>query len=175
VTACFEAFLRDYEDEGLNETFPSLAEHVRRFSGLPREMHGLLGKTIAQHEVGRVPGWAAAFLRDMARRRPIGIVSNVWSPAWHWRAELARSGVADVVSVAVFSSDLGAVKPSAKPFLHALTALGLPAERVVFVGDSLARDMAPAKALGMRTVWVGTGDDHGLALHQLSRLDAWGW
>lgn len=48
-------------------------------------------------------------------------------------------------------------------------------DAVQFVGDSLARDMAPAKALGMRMCWVGTGDAHGVAAHQMSRLEDWPW
>lgn len=32
--------------------------------------------------------------------------------------------------------------------------LDLPPQDVLFVGDSLERDIAPAKALGMATCWV---------------------
>ena len=48
-------------------------------------------------------------------------------------------------------------------------------DAVLFVGDSWALDMAPAQALGMRTCWVGTGDAHGVAAHQMSRLEEWPW
>jgi FMN phosphatase YigB (HAD superfamily) len=38
-----------------------------------------------------------------------------------------------------------------------LQRLGLPPEQVVMAGDTLANDIEPAKALGMRTVWKLNG------------------
>jgi len=45
-------------------------------------------------------------------------------------------------------------KPDAAIFSAALREAQTAPERVVMVGDRLDRDIAPAKAMGMRTVWV---------------------
>jgi 2-haloacid dehalogenase len=47
-----------------------------------------------------------------------------------------------------------AYKPSLAPFHLALQRLGLPAERVLHVGQSVYHDVVPAKSLGMATVLV---------------------
>jgi putative hydrolase of the HAD superfamily len=56
----------------------------------------------------------------------------------------------------VFSSEIGRRKPDAAIFEHALGAIGVDAADALFVGDTLATDIAGAAALGMRTcqaVW----------------------
>ncbi len=45
-------------------------------------------------------------------------------------------------------------KPDPRHFRVALALLGLPPDRVLHVAESLRHDIAPAKALGMPTVWV---------------------
>ena len=47
-----------------------------------------------------------------------------------------------------------AYKPSLAPFRLALERLGLPAERVLHVGQSIYHDIVPAQLLGLSTVWV---------------------
>jgi len=39
-------------------------------------------------------------------------------------------------------------------FEMALRMLGLPSDQVLFVGDSLERDILPARSLGMQTLWM---------------------
>ena len=48
----------------------------------------------------------------------------------------------------------GAYKPSLKIFELALSRIGVPAHRVLHVGQSLYHDVVPAQALGLATVWV---------------------
>jgi putative hydrolase of the HAD superfamily len=49
-------------------------------------------------------------------------------------------------------------KPDMKVFYHALSSAGLKAEEVLFVGDSLRRDIEPAKQVGMVTAYASYGD-----------------
>jgi putative hydrolase of the HAD superfamily len=51
-----------------------------------------------------------------------------------------------------FSDQMGVSKPNPKIYLKACTALGLPPERVLYVGDRPETDIAPAKAAGLKTV-----------------------
>jgi putative hydrolase of the HAD superfamily len=52
------------------------------------------------------------------------------------------------------SGELGAWKPDAAAFQLVLAKLRVEPEDAVMVGDSHDFDIAPAKALGMQTVWV---------------------
>ncbi len=47
-----------------------------------------------------------------------------------------------------------AYKPSLKIFELALSRVGVPAHRVLHVGQSLYHDVLPAQSLGLATVWV---------------------
>jgi HAD superfamily hydrolase (TIGR01509 family) len=59
----------------------------------------------------------------------------------------------------VISYDMtGAKKPAPDAFLLALRKLGTSPSETVLVGDSIRRDIAPAKELGMITVYAAYGD-----------------
>jgi 2-haloacid dehalogenase len=47
-----------------------------------------------------------------------------------------------------------AYKPSLKIFELALARIGVPAHRVLHIGQSLYHDVLPAQSLGLATVWV---------------------
>ncbi len=59
----------------------------------------------------------------------------------------------------IITSDItGAKKPDMTVFYQALSSTGLRAEEVLFVGDSLRRDIEPAKKAGMITAYALYGD-----------------
>lgn len=172
VAACVAAFQRDYDDPSRQEAFPSLASHIEQHSGVPADERDRLALTIAQHERGHVPDWASRAITVMATQTRVGLVSNLWAPAAHWTQTLASSGVWACMSVVVFSTDLGAVKPSLRPFEHALAQLKLSPHELLFVGDSVPRDIEPAKRLGMATCLVGQWAPESVTDHCVARLDA---
>ncbi len=147
---------RAYEDPVCVDSFPSVAEAISSCTHLAEEEAALIERVIAIHEIGAIPEWAARAIKVLSQTHTIAIVSNIWSPSQLWREELARTELIDVCRFAVFSSDIGSIKPSQQIFARALEALSLPADQVLFVGDSLERDIRPAKALGMATAWVST-------------------
>ncbi len=59
--------------------------------------------------------------------------------------------MAQRLDVAVFSPEVGARKPDAAIFRHALGRLGVSPERALMVGDRLREDVGGAAALGMAT------------------------
>ncbi len=66
------------------------------------------------------------------------------------------------LDIAVFSSEVGWRKPHPAIFERALDALGVEPARTLFVGDTLATDVAGAAALGLHTcqaVWFRADDD----------------
>lgn len=80
----------------------------------------------------------------------IAVVSNI---AFDVRPAFARLGVLDVVDEFVLSFEVGAVKPNSEIFQTALTALGVPAQDALMVGDSEEAD-GGARALGCRFALV---------------------
>ena len=173
VDACYCAFLQDYANLELVECFPSLASHVAAHADVPVSEREAIAMTIAHHEVGKVPSWAAQAIRRVAQRSVVAVVSNVWAPSRHWHAELAASGIAASLGAAVFSTEVGAIKPSPRPFVAALQAVGVSPQEALFVGDSVERDIYPAKKLGMSTCLVGRPESKGAAdfsIHSIGEL-----
>jgi putative hydrolase of the HAD superfamily len=94
-------------------------------------------------------------LRRVAAGFAIGVLAN--QPA-ATRAALERDGVAPFVQHWVLSGDLGLAKPDPRLFAHAIDVAGRAPERVAYVGNRLDNDVRPARAAGMRTVWILRGE-----------------
>ena len=74
------------------------------------------------------------------------------------RSALERDGLVEAFEVWGVSDDLGVQKPDPALFVHAVRTAGVDASETVMVGDRLDYDIRPAKAAGMRTVWVLRGE-----------------
>jgi HAD superfamily hydrolase (TIGR01509 family) len=97
-----------------------------------------------------------AVLAELARCGfKLGVVSNGCGNTAGLCEEYGYAGTLDVM---VDSHRFGAKKPDLSIFRHALSVIGSAPERTAFVGDSLARDIEPAKALGMHTFWIAGRD-----------------
>lgn len=74
--------------------------------------------------------------------------------------KVAALGLADVFKAPVFSDALGRDhwKPSPRPYLLALSKLGVSAARSVYVGDNPAKDFRGARGVGMASVRVRRPD-----------------
>ena len=46
------------------------------------------------------------------------------------------------------------IKPAKEPFVECINKFGFKAENLVYIGDSLKKDMEPAKSVGMKTIWI---------------------
>jgi putative hydrolase of the HAD superfamily len=90
------------------------------------------------------------FLARLASLRvPSAVLCDGWSTIAQRRA--ACAGFAGPVLV---SEDLGVTKPSAAAFETLVRTVGLPAERVWYVGSDPARDVAAAWRAGLRAIWL---------------------
>ena len=69
---------------------------------------------------------------------------------------LRHCGFDGMFPVVVGADDVQRHKPDPEPVLHALTLLGVPPERAVFVGDS-PHDLESGRAAGVRTAAVAWG------------------
>ena len=66
-------------------------------------------------------------------------------------------GLRQYFDVIAASAEIGYAKPDKEIFEKAFELAGCTAEESVMVGDRLDNDMIPAKAIGMKTVWVKNG------------------
>ncbi|MGP3946717.1 MULTISPECIES: HAD family hydrolase [Streptomyces] len=74
---------------------------------------------------------------------PTGVLSNI---GWDIRPVFERTGVLDQLDAVVLSCEVGLAKPDPAVFDVACERLGLPAGRVLFVGDDPVKDGAAARA-----------------------------
>jgi putative hydrolase of the HAD superfamily len=98
-------------------------------------------------------GCREALTELRARGISTGVVSN-FDLRLHGLLEGLE--LAPLLDAVVLPSDAGAEKPDPRIFRLALERLGKPAAASVFVGDSAERDLAGARAVGMRAVDVGS-------------------
>lgn len=104
--------------------------------------------------VAPLPG-AVEAVRALEGRVRLGVASNTRSHAFIVAA-VERLGLAGAFDPLVTSVSSGIRKPGAGIFERVLDAWGLPPERVAMVGDFPHKDVAGARALGLRTVWLTT-------------------
>jgi putative hydrolase of the HAD superfamily len=90
-------------------------------------------------------------LARLGRRYRLGIVSNFYG---NLVTVCHNAGVRELFGVIVDSTRVGCVKPDPRIFQSALDALGVAPAHTWLVGDSLPRDMAGARAIGMPHVWL---------------------
>lgn len=94
---------------------------------------------------------ALAALRALGLR--VGLLSNThWPRAFHERF-LERDGLAPLIDVRCYTSELARTKPHPDAFRAVLAPLGVTEPgRAVFVGDRPYDDIHGAKNLGMKTI-----------------------
>ncbi|MCR5357297.1 MAG: HAD family hydrolase [Lachnospiraceae bacterium] len=84
----------------------------------------------------------------------LGIIANQTLGA---QERIDNWGIGQYFDVVMASAEAGCAKPDPKIFTMALNKAGCEPAEAVMVGDRLDNDIAPAKKLGMKTVWVRQG------------------
>jgi HAD superfamily hydrolase (TIGR01549 family) len=126
--------------------------------GIARRLESPVTDGIAGRLAARFLADSSAHLRAngpllgrLAERYRLGVVSNFYG-------NLARvcedTGIDRYFDVLVDSACVGHRKPEPAIFHHALDALGVAPEAALFVGDSLHRDMAGARRVGIPHIWL---------------------
>ena len=159
IAALFTAGLGYARNPDFYDRFPPILDMLRDLpetAALPEdELHRLV-RVFALHERGFVPPEYAATLRQLGETYRLGVVSNIWAPSNVFFEAFEQAGITDLFDVVVFSSDVGAIKPSPVLFDKALGTFDVPRDRIVHVGDSFKRDVAGARAVGIDTVWISS-------------------
>jgi putative hydrolase of the HAD superfamily len=95
-------------------------------------------------------------LRDTGIK--VGVLSNtIWSRERHEQV-FERDGLLHLIDGAVYSSEIPFTKPHPEAFRAAADAVGVPPERVAFVGDRPFEDVHGAQQAGMRAIFVPHSD-----------------
>jgi putative hydrolase of the HAD superfamily len=90
-------------------------------------------------------------LAELARTRPLGVVSNFTG---NLRPCLEELGLLDCFELVLDSAVLGLRKPDGRLFSVAFRALDASPEACWMVGDNPFADIAPAARLGCSTCWI---------------------
>ena len=118
-----------------------------------------LGFTPTDEELRSLPGSLANWkpwpdtvsaLGELQGRFRLAVISNVDDDLF--AATQPQLGVK--FDQIITAQQAVAYKPSLKIFELALNRIGVPADRVLHVGQSVYHDVIPARSLGLSTVWV---------------------
>ncbi|MDD9953204.1 MAG: HAD family hydrolase [Candidatus Woesearchaeota archaeon] len=92
-------------------------------------------------------------IASLAASYKLGVITNILEK--NFLAILDALGVPkEQFSYLVTADKVTKSKPYPEPFEKAVALAGVAPEECVYVGDSLKKDLIPAKNIGMKTVWV---------------------
>ncbi|MDE7399856.1 MAG: HAD family hydrolase [Oscillospiraceae bacterium] len=153
-TECYNHRIRDMI-AGTDITFEQFCEKAKLLGfGEAIKFFGLT-KTPWHSEDERLYPDTAEILQYLCDRGyTLGIIAN---QAAGTEQRLDKWGIRQYFSSVTASSEEGVAKPDFEIFRRALEKAGCSADCSVMVGDRLDNDIAPAKALGMKTVWIKQG------------------
>jgi putative hydrolase of the HAD superfamily len=143
----FAGFLRKHHRQKLSLN----QHHVDRITAHAVNAY-LKAKTLQTEPYAGVRRTLIALVRRGFR---LGVLTD--APRFKAYQRLESAGLVDFFDFVVTFTDSGERKPHDKPFRAALDLLGLPPHQVLMVGDWPEKDMAGAKAVGMRTAWAAYG------------------
>lgn len=107
-----------------------------------------------RHELETLYPDAPAVLGTLSEKYPLGVIAN---QAEGLCQRLRDFGIRQFFTYVVSSWDVGVSKPDSRIFEYALKLAKCAPHEAVMIGDRLDNDIAPAKALGMKTVWIKKG------------------
>lgn len=155
-----ERFRLEYEDMD-KIVFDSPTAKQATVGEIPAEKHW---EAVARHlKVGRdeiaevereffagdvVDHSIVKYLRSLRPRFKVGLISNAWSDM---RDYLIRRKLDEIFDTLSISAEIGAAKPGAEIYLHALEQAQVGAEAAVFV-DDMPANIKACEMLGMKGI-----------------------
>ncbi len=112
----------------------------------------------------RVDHELADVIRGLRKKYKTGVISNAMSDARRFLEKEAQ--IADAFDALTYSYAVGIMKPQPGIFLAALQALGVEANRAVFV-DDFEKNVVGAREIGMKAVHFKTKEQ---SLHELGKI-----
>lgn len=94
---------------------------------------------------------ATPVLETLATRFPMVLVSNFYGNV----DEVIRDfGIRHLFQGVIESAVVGVRKPDPRIFMLGVVALGLEPQQVLVVGDSIRKDIEPARSIGCSVAWI---------------------
>jgi len=118
-----------------------------------------LGFEVSQAErdrlAGSVPHWppfadTGPALQALSAQFKLAVITNCDTDLFLGTARQFPVEFSEIVT----AEQVGSYKPAARNFEVAFERLNVPCERILHVAQSLYHDIAPARELGLTTVWV---------------------
>jgi len=158
-------------------------EHQQIFEEFLIRMHNkvdykILAAGIVAYRKARVvhtepyPGVMSTLLKLKQKGLKLAIVSD--APILQAWTRLTEMKIQEFFDAVVTFDDTGERKPSKKPFEKAIEQLGVKAEEVLHVGDWPERDIAGAKAAGLKTAFASYGATKPMTVkadYELSKIE----
>ncbi len=90
-------------------------------------------------------------VKEISKKHPTVLVTNFYG---NMPVVLKEFSLDTYFSTIVESSVVGIRKPDPRLFNLGVEAIGLPAEDIIVIGDSYRKDIAPARSLGCKAIWL---------------------
>lgn len=107
-----------------------------------------------RHELEALYEDAPHVLKTLSEKYELGVIANQTDGL---RKRLELFGILPYFTHVISSWDVQVMKPDTRIFTYALKAAACPPHEAVMIGDRLDNDIAPARSIGMRTVWIKQG------------------
>lgn len=107
-----------------------------------------------RHELEKLYGDAPHVLRSLSDKYKLGVIANQTDGL---RERLEEFGILQYFTYVISSWDIQIMKPDIRIYEYALKAAECSPDEAVMIGDRIDNDIAPAKAAGMKTVWIKQG------------------
>jgi polyol permease family/HAD superfamily hydrolase (TIGR01509 family) len=128
---------------------------AQAFAGGDRQWLSETAARLREYPEGSIYPDVRPTVTALAEHYKLGLVANSRENVLE---AMRRDGIADLMTVVALAPQVGAEKPDPRIFRYALDQAGVPPSRAVSVGNWLDTDIRPARALGMRTVWMLRGE-----------------
>lgn len=156
---CYEnRYLKAIQDTDI--TYDELLDKVVEFSKQNRN-----GDHPAIEYFGlKLPKWdkeserlypdTAFVLSELSKKYHIGIIAN---QSLGTEIRLDKWGILKYIDLVIASAEEGVAKPNPDIFKIALSKAECSEQNAVMIGDRIDNDIAPAKTIGMKTIWIRQG------------------
>ncbi len=108
-------------------------------------------------------------LTDLATQFKLAIISNTDKDL----IKLTLKSLPTEFSAVVTASELGAYKPNLDMMRRAFDQIGKDGMRILHVAQSRYHDIAPARELGLNTVWINRSSEHASAVQSVNVVPEW--
>lgn len=125
-----------------NDHFPEGINPLKAIEAIAEYCYQSAGKCVSE---------AKETLEILSEKYPMVLVSNFYGNV----EEVLRDfGIRHLFRGIIESAVVGVRKPDARIFMLGVVALGYKPEEVLVIGDSLRKDILPARSIGCKTAWI---------------------